>query len=110
MSDRVPYEIDVETLDRMGRTGVPHRILDVREEWEVGVCAFNGSIHIPMRDLPGNLGRLPEDENLVVICHHGVRSLQVMAWLRSNGYDKATSLKGGINAWARNIDRTMKTY
>ena len=110
MTERVPYEIDVATLDRMRRTGASYTILDVREPREVNICRFDGAIHIPMRDVPQSLGRLPEDHELVVVCHHGVRSLQVMAWLRGNGFDKATSLKGGINAWARDIDPSMKTY
>lgn len=110
MNAQMPFEIDVDTLDQMSRSGVPHKILDVREPWEVQVCAFDDSIHIPMRQLPTSLETLPDDENLVVICHHGVRSLQVMAWLRSNGFNQVSSLRGGINAWAREVAPEMATY
>ncbi|MEO5338314.1 MAG: rhodanese-like domain-containing protein [Magnetospirillum sp. WYHS-4] len=106
----LPQEIDVEDLDRMTKDGVPHRILDVREPWEVAVCGFKDSLHIPMRELPAHLERLPANENLVVICHHGVRSLHVMAWLRNMGFRQATSLRGGIDAWAKRVDPSMNTY
>jgi len=110
INETLPFEIDVAMLDRMARTGVPHRVLDVREPWEIARCRFEDSLHVPMREIPRNLERLPQDENLVVVCHHGVRSLQVMAWLRAQGFERTTSLRGGINAWARQIDPSMPTY
>lgn len=110
MTEPMPFEIDVEDLDRWTKEGASPKILDVREPWEVAICSFKGSINIPMRELPGNLERLPDNEDLVVICHHGVRSLHVMSWLRNMGFQRATSLRGGIKAWAQRIDPTMNTY
>ncbi len=47
---------------------------------------------------------------IVVVCHHGIRSAQVAAWMRQNGLENAVKLAGGIDAWARRVDTTMKTY
>ena len=99
-----------ELKERLERHNEKPMLLDVREPWEVAVCSFDNAIHIPMREIPTSLHQVPANENLVVVCHHGVRSLQVMAWLRGNGFDRAASLRGGINAWARAVDPTMATY
>lgn len=110
MLDGNPAEIDVEALAGMRRSARPHRILDVREPWEVAVCSFADSLSIPMAQLPASLARVPREEDLIVVCHYGIRSLRVMAWLRENGFHRATSLQGGIDAWARRIDPSMATY
>ncbi len=75
------------------------RILDVREddEWQVG--HIQGATHIPMGEIPGRLGELPEEGELVVVCRSGGRSARVVAWLARNGYD-AVNLDGGMGAWA----------
>lgn len=106
----IPYEIDVETLKDMADAGASHVIVDVREPWEVATCSFSGAIHVPMQQIPYNTNRLPADKPMVVVCHHGVRSLHVMSFLRSHGFDNATSLRGGIDAWAKRVDRSMATY
>jgi rhodanese-related sulfurtransferase len=85
-------------------------VLDVREDWEVAVCGLRNSLHIPLGRLPDHLDRLPADRPLVVVCHQGLRSLQVMSWLRSQGFDFATSLRGGLAAWADRIDLSMPRY
>lgn len=106
----VPLEIEVERLDAMRRTGEDHVLLDVREPWETELVSLDGSLTIPMRMIPGRIADLPKDKPLVVMCHHGGRSAQVMMWLRQQGYDQATNLSGGIDAWARRIDPDMRTY
>ena len=105
-----PLEIDAAALDDMRRTGGPHRVLDVREAWEVAICTIEGSLAIPMNEIPGRLAELPADAPLVVICHHGTRSLNVTMWLRGEGFDRAVNLAGGIDAWARQIDPGMSVY
>jgi len=74
-------------------------LLDVREpnEWHVG--HVEGSVHIPMNELPGRIGELPAGEPIVVICRVGGRSAQVTAWLTAQGYD-AANLSGGLIEWA----------
>ena len=90
--------------------GRPHRVLDVREAWETALCAFDESLRIPMTQIPGRVAELPRDGTLVVLCHHGHRSLQVAAWLRERGFGGATSLSGGIEAWASGFDPRMAHY
>lgn len=58
----------------------------------------------------GALDRLDPDRPVVALCHHGMRSLRVAAFLRQNGFAQAVSLAGGIDAWARQIDPAMARY
>ena len=86
-------------------------LLDVREEWEVELCALPDCLHIPMGDLPSRVHQeLDPDANIIVICHHGRRSLVVARWMREQGYEHAQSLAGGLEAWACQIDPTMPRY
>ncbi len=106
----VPFEIEVEELDRRRKAGDDLLLLDVREPWEHALCAIDGSLLIPMNGLPGRVAELPMDRDIVVVCHHGGRSAQVTMWLRSNGYGRAINLDGGVDSWARQIDPNMKVY
>lgn len=109
MDARAPLEIDVETLHRTLKSDDGPVLLDVREAGEVQVCALPGSLHIPMGEIPQSLDRIPEGY-FVVLCHHGQRSLQVVTWLRANGFKRVVSLRGGLHAWAERIDPSMPTY
>jgi len=106
----VPFEIEVEDLRRMFDSAAALTVLDIREPHEISVCAIGDSLDIPMNQVPHHLEKLPTENPLVVICHHGIRSLRVMAWLRENGFGNAISLRGGINAWAQRVDPAMATY
>jgi rhodanese-related sulfurtransferase len=103
-------EVDVAELARLRAAPDAPAILDVREPWEIAICAFPDSINIRMNELPAALDRLPSDRMLVVVCHHGMRSLKVAQWLRGNGFPNAVNLSGGIDAWARAIDPSVATY
>ncbi len=109
VQDPVP-EIDVAELARRKGNGGGIHMLDVREPWEVEICALNGSINIPMGFVPQHVERLPRDGTLVVVCHHGRRSAHVVAWLRHQGFENAVNLSGGIDQWARQCDPEMNTY
>lgn len=87
-------------------------LLDVREDNEVEICALANSIHIPMNLIPVYLDKIPDDKQIVIYCHHGVRSLNVAYYLVNNGFepDQICSLKGGIDDWAKVIDNTMQQY
>jgi rhodanese-related sulfurtransferase len=85
-------------------------LLDVREPWEYGVSRIEGSRHIPMNEVPSRLADLDPDAHIVAVCHHGVRSLQVAAWLRQMGYERAQSMSGGIDAWAKAVDPAVPLY
>ena len=85
-------------------------VLDVREPWELNVCALPGSLTSPMREVPARAGELPKAAELVIMCHHGVRSQQVALYLERVGFEKLSNLAGGIAAWARDVDPKMPTY
>ena len=85
-------------------------LLDVREPWEVALCAIEGSRNLPMRQVPDALDTLEPDRETVCICHHGARSLQVALFLEQAGFKSVINLSGGIDAWAREIDPDMTTY
>ncbi len=110
MNDAVPLEISVEAYDRMRRDGAPHVLLDVREPKELALCKLDGSIDIPMGEVPDRLADIAGDGMLVVLCRTGNRSGKVVSFLREQGYDNATNLVGGINAWAERIDPEMEPY
>jgi len=110
MDSEASLDIDVAAFAHLRDADQPHFVLDVREPWEVAICAFEGSLNVPMRELPTRLPELPRDRPLIVVCHHGMRSYQAAAWLRRNGFGNAVNLAGGIDAWARAIDPAMPSY
>ena len=85
-------------------------LLDVREPWEYEICRIEGSQLLPMGEIPARAGELDPDEALVVICHHGARSLQVALFLEKQGFSDVTNLTGGVNAWAKTVDPAMPVY
>ena len=94
----------------MREAGENFTLLDCREPWEYQAAHIEGVTHIPMQDIPARIQELDPEEHIVVICHHGVRSMNVTAWLRQQGYDKAQSVAGGINRWSRLVDPKVPTY
>ena len=85
-------------------------LLDVREASELEICGLAGAMHIPMREIPGRLETLPRDRHILVLCHHGSRSLRVTQFLRHHGFASVSNIDGGINAWAERIDATLARY
>ena len=85
-------------------------LLDVREPWEFDICAIDGSVNIPMGQIPQRLDELPTSAEIVVICHHGVRSQQVIWFLRNQSLGDLVNLEGGVDAWARSVDPAMPVY
>ena len=87
------------------------RLIDVREPWEFSAARIPGSVLMPMGEVPARAHQeLDPDERLVILCHHGQRSLNVTAWLRNQGFEQAQSLRGGIDAWASVIDPAVGRY
>ena len=102
--------INVKQLKNLFDSGSKDfELLDVRETNETIICKLEQAIHIPMMSIPKRLNDLNQKKNIIVMCHSGVRSLQVCLFLNQNGYN-ATNLSGGIDAWANEIDPTMKRY
>ena len=93
-------------LREKGETGV---LLDVREPWEYQQVHVEGSLHIPMSEIPDRLEELNSGRTYVVMCHHGGRSQQVAQYLGSQGYAVA-NLAGGIDAWAAALDPRLPRY
>ncbi len=86
-------------------------LLDVREPWEHERASIAGATLIPMREIPARAhAELDPDQPIIVMCHHGARSLSVAMWLRNQGFDHAQSLIGGIDEWSRRIDPNIPRY
>jgi rhodanese-related sulfurtransferase len=101
-------EITAEELKGLASTVT---LLDVREPWEFQIARIEGSKHIPMGDVPSRVHQeLDPDARIVVVCHHGVRSLKVTHWLRQQGFENVQSLAGGIDRWSRTIDPKIPIY
>lgn len=99
-----------ELKEKLEQKNGPLVVVDVREPWEQTVCALPGAVHIPMREIPQRLSELPKDAELVLMCHHGIRSQRVALFLEQQGFDKLNNLVGGIDAWAREVDPKMAVY
>ena len=95
------------------RTQAP-LLLDVREPWEFALAAIRveglRTLHIPMNEIPGRLGELDAAQPVVCICHHGMRSAQVVAFLERQGFEAAYNLAGGIDAWSEQVDTRVPRY
>ncbi len=104
-----PLEIEVSEAAELAKQ--PGKvILDVREPDEIAICQVAGSIQIPMSQIPGRLAELPDDHHILVLCHHGSRSLRVTQFLRANDYPAVSNIAGGIDAWAEIIEPGMARY
>jgi len=107
---RQPGRLDVEELADWRRQGVAMQIIDVREPWEVDICALADAVKVPLASLPGRLDAIATDLPLVLVCHHGARSQSAVNFLLSRGYGAALNLSGGIDAWARRVELGMAVY
>ena len=85
-------------------------MLDVRESEEVEIACIPKCRHIPMGDIPGRLHELNPDANIVVYCHHGIRSMQVANFLVQHDFEQVLNLAGGIEAWAVVVEPGMARY
>jgi rhodanese-related sulfurtransferase len=104
-------EITVDQLKQQLSSEHPPLLLDVREPWEYQTAHIETSTLIPMNEIPARAHQELDDEApILVLCHHGARSLSVAAWLRQQGFDKVQSVSGGIDAWSRTIDPTIPRY
>ena len=85
-------------------------LVDVREPWEWDLARIDGALHIPMQQIPSRQDEIDRAHPTVVYCHHGVRSLQVVAFLQRVGFTQLHNLAGGIDAWSREVDRDVPLY
>lgn len=109
--DSVPLELTVEESHRLLNTAASDtHLIDVREPFEFEICAIPGAEPIPMRQIPERLGDLPREKHLLIHCHHGGRSLRVTEYLRAQRFPRVSNVAGGIEAWAEQIDPTLRRY
>jgi rhodanese-related sulfurtransferase len=85
-------------------------LLDVREPWEFERARIEGARLVPMREVPARLAEIGEDREVVAICHHGGRSMQVAMFLEKQGFKRVHNLMGGIDAWSRTVDPSVPLY
>jgi len=85
-------------------------LVDVREPFEWDIVHVDGARHVPLRDLPARLRELDGHADVLVYCHHGTRSRQAVELLRAAGFSKVRSVRGGIDAWAAEVDPSLVRY
>jgi len=110
MPEPILPTVTVQELNAMRTSHEPHFLLDVREPYEADIARIEGSVLIPLGELPQRLGELPRDLKLVVHCKSGGRSAKACALLTSHGFADVWNVAGGINAWAQEIDRSVSAY
>ena len=109
----LPWEITPREAKEKLDAGEKLHLIDVREPEEYQITRITGSELIPMRNIPANLQhieQLADDGAVVVFCHHGMRSLQVVNWLREQGISQCQSMAGGIDQWSAEVDPTVPRY
>ncbi|MBZ5546745.1 MAG: sulfurtransferase [Acidobacteriia bacterium] len=105
------FEISAGQVKSLQKRGETFTLLDVREPSEWEKARIEGSKQIPMGDVPTRAHQeLDPEDHIIVVCHHGVRSLTVTNWLRQQGFEKAQSMRGGIDGWARTVDPKVPLY
>src|ERR1700761_7700095 len=111
MTGEIPLEVTPVEVKALLGGGRPVRLIDVREPEEHAICRIEGARLLPMRTVPQHLQELEaEDSPIVVFCHHGVRSLSVVDWLRRQGIENCQSMAGGIDLWSREVDPEVPRY
>lgn len=111
--DALPLEITPSEVKRRLEAGERLSLIDVREPFEYAQARIDGSRLAPMRTIPESLPSLEEESEqstLIVLCHHGMRSLNVVDWLRRQGVEACMSMQGGIDRWSCEIDPAVPRY
>lgn len=85
-------------------------LIDVREPFEIEICAIEGATNIPLSQFAETVKTLDPDKEYVLICHHGMRSQRAGMMMAAQGFNKLINLVGGIDAWACNVDPHMQRY
>jgi rhodanese-related sulfurtransferase len=104
-------QITAVELNQRQKAGEPlPLLLDVREPHEFKYCHIEGSINMPMSQVFSGYSKLDQQQETVVICHHGIRSAQIIDFLLGRGFTAVINLSGGVAAWASQVDPSMPTY
>lgn len=113
MQNSLPLEIDChQTAARLRQKSEDFILIDCREEDEHATAHIDAARLIPMSQMMARAAELEpwRDKHVVVHCHHGGRSMKVTQWLRSQGFELAQSMAGGIDAWSQQIDASVPRY
>ena len=105
MDEITPRELKAR-LDRNDRPV----LVDIRDDWETKLCRLDNALHIPMEELEFRTEELNPADEIVVYCHHGVRSAAVADYLRRLGFSRVRNLAGGLDAWAASVEPAMRRY
>ena len=109
----LPLEVTPAEVQRLIGQNENVILIDVREPEEFEIARIEGAQLIPMRTVPANVQKLEaqgDEGTLILICHHGVRSLQVASWLREQGIEACQSMMGGIERWSMEVDQNVPRY
>jgi rhodanese-related sulfurtransferase len=108
----MPREISVGELAQLFAKKKPFLLVDIREDWERETARIQGDVYIPMQAVPQRIAefKAPDDGEIVIYCHGGVRSMMVATFLEQNGVGNVASLAGGIDAWSDAIDPSVPRY
>lgn len=104
------YQISPQELKKKKDQGEPFLLLDVREQVEFDFARIPDSVLIPLSQLPSRIGELDPEQEIVTVCHHGVRSLTALGILVKNGFTKVKNLTGGIDAYSVTADPSIPRY
>ena len=85
-------------------------LIDVREDWEFELCHIEGARFMPMSTIAQTYTQLDKKADLAIYCHHGVRSMRVIHFLQSQGFENLINLQGGIDAWSNEVDGSIAKY
>lgn len=103
-------QISVQDVNARLARGEKLLLVDVREPIEYNICRLPGATLIPLGSIPANLNTLLDAAEVILYCHHGMRSLDAAVWLRQQGVETAKSMIGGIERWSTEIDATVPRY
>ena len=109
-SSTVDDEMTPAVLAERLAAGTAPALLDVREPYEWAIARLPDARLVPLDTLSEVTHTLDPDQELIVYCHHGMRSAAAVAWLREQGFDKARNLTGGIDRWSREVDPSTRRY
>jgi rhodanese-related sulfurtransferase len=104
LEDLSPQEFR-DNLTKDGNT-----LIDVREKWELDICKIEGAVNMPMSSIMETFSDLSPEFSYSLYCHHGIRSMQVANFLLSKGFSSLFNLRGGIDAWSREVDDSIEQY
>ena len=109
-TELAPTELTPKELKQRLEEREPLVLLDVRQDWETRLCRLDNALHIPIEEIELRSDELDPAAELVVYCHQGVRSAAVAEYLRGLGFANVRNLAGGLDAWARTVDPSMRRY